>query len=305
LSRSWPRESNTERPKLLEVLANTIVDADEAFLNQVWDQACAEYPPDSAAGRQIKQSIAQALLRLPGSELYLSWETHLRMYFSEKKPFLVLPDQEDACLNATWMELRHGFSAPGGSNPIFAWWRALLGFLPPSLWQLASGQSAESLPAILADGPYQGQISANAVSEQLVQASLRFRDGAFAERLLEHAAPSVSQALMALLPPSRRESYWMHDPAWSGDVQWSSPALHFEWSEAFSEWVLRQLYESWGGYYFHKVPLILPLDQLLHPNTRPEYIPDPREVSVRRERWMEAIVPELNQVLTVKRGMPI
>jgi hypothetical protein len=85
------------------------------------------------------------------------------------------------------------------------------------------------------------------------------------------------------------------------NLVWSSTAIQFNWSLKFSEWALRELFQSWMGYYFSKVQQIMPLDVFLHPQTRPTELPTLYDSPDKRDKWLQVIAPELEKALVLKR----
>ncbi len=92
----------------------------------------------------------------------------------------------------------------------------------------------------------------------------------------------------------------MGNAAYAERLNCAAPALQFHWSEEFSRWVLSLLYDSWIGYYFHRIQLIMPLDVYLNPAVKPANIPGLYDQAAKRERWLSVIVPELEKVIAVK-----
>lgn len=273
LASCWEKEGLSDRKALVLAFGEQIVPDDESFLLEI----LAGLNPQKNANKDLRMVVIQQLLQLPESAVAQQWKRIPQYYLSPAHRLnnwpVPLPEIDAALEKKAW--------------------DILLPLTPPQLWCEVLGKNVSDT-VIALSGSHQ-------LVDYLAQATVRYRQEAFAEQLYQSTAGARSYELLYLLPFSVRENKISSTPELAARLDWGSPALQFQWSESFSNWVLQQLYHSWGGYYFHKIPQIMPLDVFLHPHTRPEVIPASQDPTVKRERWMQMIVPELDKVLTVKK----
>lgn len=274
LASCWEKESSSDRKVLILAFGEKTVPDDEPFLMEI----LADINPQKATNKDLRMAIIQQLLQLPESALFQHWVKIPQSYLSPVKhnPNWPVPLPEiDAALEKKA-------------------WDVLIPLTPPQLWCEVMGKNVIDTVTIL-NGSHQ-------LMDYLAQATIRYRQTAFAEQLCLSLTGGVRYyELLEILPPLTRENKILSTPELAPRLDWGTPALQFQWSERFSNWALQQLYHSWGGYYFHKIPQVMPLDVFLHPNTRPEAIPAPQDPTAKRERWMQMIVPELDKTLSVKK----
>jgi hypothetical protein len=111
---------------------------------------------------------------------------------------------------------------------------------------------------------------------------------------------------LGVLPETEREALMLtleNTANLSQHLPWHTDALQFEWSLPFSEWVLRHLYQSWGGYYFHHIQQILPLHVWIHPEANVEAVPQLNDPVAQRDRWLQIVAPEIMQVQALKKQL--
>ncbi len=296
LTTTWEKETGSDRKKFVEICRTGLSAADEPMLLYFWETLQQPALLNKSIAQETRQMILALLLSLPESALYREWTTLLSAYFSTGK--CLLPTTDDAFFHPNRMTRQAGLSA---NLPISAWFELLLGIVPPAVWQAATGKTTAQTLELLRTAKLNPPVTG--VTERLIQATLASGDSAWAEVLLQAGTNQQFLELMALLPGELREKA-IRDPKLSKSVQqlvWGSPAIQFNWSLDFSQWVLDDLYQSWIGYFFSKVQQIMPLDVFLHPDTRPDTIPGLYDGADKRERWMHGIVPELNKTLAVKK----
>jgi hypothetical protein len=273
LAATWEKESNSDRKALILAFGEKLVTEDEPFLMEVLQ----ELNPQKAANKELRIAVLQQLLQLPESAVYQQWKSIPQCYLSPAKHLANWPvplPEIDAALEKKA-------------------WDILIPLTPPQLWCEVMGQTVTDTVTALS--------SSHQLTDYLAQATVRYRHADFAERLCHSVTgPRLYELLEIVLAPMR-ENIIRSTPELAASLNWGASALQFQWSEAFSNWALQQLYHSWGGYYFHKIQQIMPLDVFLHPNTRPEAIPAPQDPTAKRERWMQMIVPELDKTLSVKK----
>jgi hypothetical protein len=296
LESTWVKESAADRKRFLEILAAQVSVMDLGFLEQIREEYAQIPGGGKAAVVDIKRWITRLLLHIPESGLFSEWTMALRSYCKIPligKATFTLPEKEDDFFNESNLSLRSGFAKSGtGVVAINTWLHDLMNTIPPAVWVAATGVSASKTLELL--GQHAEMRSA------LVQASINNNDDTFAEILLAFCSGEQWHALLGMLPEGRREVLIMGNAAYSERLNWAAPALQFHWSEEFSRWVLSLLYDSWIGYYFHRIQLIMPLDVYLNPAVKPANIPGLYDQAARRERWLSVIVPELEQVIAVK-----
>lgn len=296
LTTTWEKETGSDRRKFVELCRTGLTPADEPMLLYFWETLQQPALLNKGIAQETRQMILSLLLSLPESALYREWTTLLSAYFTTGK--CLLPTTDDTFFHPDRMTRQAGLSA---NLPISAWFELLLGIVPPAVWQVAAGKNAAQTLDLLRTAKLHPPVTG--VTERLIQATLASGDSAWAEVLLQTGTNQQFLELMALLPGELREKA-IRDPKLPKSVQqlvWGSPAIQFNWSLDFSQWVLDDLYQSWIGYFFSKVQQIMPLDVFLHPETRPDTVPGLYDGADKRERWMHGIVPELNKTLAVKK----
>jgi hypothetical protein len=125
---------------------------------------------------------------------------------------------------------------------------------------------------------------------------------------LKNGAHHIITSDLGLLPEDEREQVLIdgvhqHGDSFSQHIPWHAESLHFHWSPVFSQWILQHLYQSWGGYYFHNIQLILPLHVWLHPDVDPAAIPQLQDSMSQRDRWLQIVVPEIEAVRQLKKQL--
>jgi Family of unknown function (DUF5691) len=290
LQGSWPKESGADRKKHLELLREGLSANDIPALAN-WRNELSQTNKPNATIQAMQQRVTQYLLCLPDSELYQAWTRQLSSYFQGNH--FVLPTTDDGFFNPINLVRDTGLSQrPNISD----WFNELLEVCPPSLWTAASGRSWAETVACL------NSTAGKGVNERLVKAAIQTWDSAAAVHFMDLADSQHAIQLLEIMLPIDREKYIMATKRSSVTTQWwSSPAALFDWSETFSQWVLKTLYQSWTGYNFSMVQAIMPLDVFLHPQTRPASIPGLMDNATQRNRWIDMVVPELEKMLAVKR----
>ena len=294
LASTWDKESAADRRKFIEIFATGLSPDDVPLLTTLFNGLPTTAKPVVQETRQI---LLHHLLSIPDSPLAQEWVQLLRPYFSTGK--LVLPTTDDAFFCPQYMVQEAGLQP---NKPISVWLEGLLPLVPPAIWAAAAGSVAQAQSAFL-KGKYDPNIGANTLQQHLIAATIRAKDATWAALLLDAATKPQFLEMLALLPIEIREKHIRQkadQPLLLQEI-WSSAAIHFNWSASFSQWALEHLYQSWIGYYFSKVQQIMPLDIFLHPDTRPESIPGLYDAADKRERWLQAIVPELEKTLSVKK----
>jgi hypothetical protein len=299
LRETWEKEVHAERKKTVETLLADFDAQDEDLLTYLLHTILQKPGHNKTlALQETKRLLVGMLLALPESALAREWTALLQPYFETGT--LQLPSTDDAFFHPDRMVNLLGF---GPNVPIEIWFEQLLPIVPPSIWQAAAGNAPEAAFGLIFDKKYQQNIRKPAILEHLMASTLRARNAEWAEVLLFRGSPTQTIEMMAVLPPARREML-MITGAFSPAIQqlaWGSAALHFPWSLEFSHWALRELYQSWVGYFFTKVQQIMPLDVFLHPDTRPDSIPGLYDKQDCRERWLQQVVPELERTLAVRK----
>lgn len=87
-------------------------------------------------------------------------------------------------------------------------------------------------------------------------------------------------------------------------VDWGKLPIRFNWSPAFSIYMLKQVYQSYKNFHFERGKMLLPLAAYLHPATNLQKIPDSGETVFKLRRW-EEFCDDINPVLDCKRAMEI
>lgn len=297
LASTWPRESNADRLKLLEAFGARVLKEDESFLLGIREGLEKEGVAEGAVTRQLKQLVAKILLKNQSSATWSRWVAHLSRYWSDG---LALPEVEDDCFNEAWISM-HGISAKGsGALLILHWWSALLSLLPPSLWVAAFNTSPKSVLKALEEGPYSGFITKSQVHAALISSTRFYKDPIWAELLIGLAGVEDAFVLFELLSPEKREHFLMGNRALIARISWDSPVLQFDWTPAFSNWVLRNWYESLVAGDVKKSQVLMSMGIFLHPAARPATIPGPYDPVYLREEWFQKVAAPLEKIMAVK-----
>lgn len=297
LESTWEKESAADRKKLLEVLLINLSESDLPFLEKIKSEYSQMTGTGKAAVLDLKKWITRLLLKIPEAPLRKIWTTALSHYFqsdSTGRLAFVLPDDGDDFFCHQHLTQEAGFTKfNNDAAGVIAWFHELLAWIQPVIWMEAAGATPENtLLSFQADAK---------IRNLLIQAALENNDPSLAEVLMEYATGDNWQKLLGVLPEPRREQIIMSQPAYADKANWQSPELHFHWSPEFSRFVLQRLYDSWIGYYFHRIQQIMPLDVYLHPSVKPAEIPGLYDPMNKRETWLQTIVPELEKTLKVKK----
>ncbi len=299
LRSTWEKETPADRRKFVDLLLPELAPTDAPLLQFLLDTITAKPGHNKTmAIQETKRILVSLLLALPESTLAIEWTALLSTYF--KGGQLQLPSTDDAFFHPERMVDLLGFDP---KLPIEVWFSNLSPIVPPNIWQKAAQAAPSAVFEAIFEKKYNYAISKVEILGHFVQGTIRTKNTEWAELLLFKGINTQTIELMAALPPERRETLLMEgniSPA-AQQLVWGSPVLHFPWSAAFSHWALRELYQSWVGYFFSKVQQIMPLDVFLHPDTRPESIPGLYDRPDSRERWLQQIVPELDKTLAVSR----
>jgi|GEM_PF-5590082 len=297
LASTWPRESNSDRLKLLEAFGSRSLTEDEPFLVQLLDELDRQGIAEGSATRQLKQLITRTLLKNQTSATWSSWVAQLSRYWKGK---VVLPDAQDECLQQQWMSF-YGITAKGeGSALIIQYWSVLLSMLPPSIWVAAFEESPKLIVKALEEGPYLGHLSKNQVNNALISATRTYKDSIWAEALIGSAGVEDAFALFELLPAEKRETYLMGNRSIVARITWDAPSLQFDWSPEFSNWVLRNWYERLVLGDTKTSQVLMNMAIFMHPTVRPSTIPGPYDPVYIREEWLQKVVRPLEKILAVK-----
>ena len=297
LASTWPGESNADRLKLMEAFGGRSLKEDEPFLLQVQTELNLEGNADGPSTRQLKQLTARILLKNQTSVSWNHWVGILAPYW---KGGLVLPEGEDACFCDNWMS-QHGLLQKGtGAAMVIHWWSALLELLPPAIWVQAFEQPPKIVLKGLEEGPYGGILSKSQVHAALYSATRYYKDPVWAELLIGLVGVEEAFVLFELLPTEKREQYLMGNRALISRIAWDAPALQFDWSPAFSNWILRNWYESLVAGDTKRSQVYLSMAIFMHPTARPASIPGPYDPIYWREEWLKKVVTSLEKILAVK-----
>jgi hypothetical protein len=308
LTEAWPTEGAAERTRLLGTWADTLTEADVPLLEH-WQQELAVGASNNAAVRDLKQLIVKMLLRFSSSRMYQTWRSELHPFFQTKKRHTPTsgPTASDQFLRAEVLTRQFGVPEVSAKLPTeqhAAWWLVRLAALaPPALW-------ADLLDASPADAWTWWEAQVPSLTEQdvlldhLLQASVWHADVVWVLFFLKKKIqPSQVASLLGVLSVAERERFLLKNPLMVDALPPTATAWHFDWSLAWSREVLRMLYQSWAGYYFHKVQQIMPLDVFFHPDIRPYDVPGLSDPPDQRNRWLDMIAPELEKTMAVKRQL--
>ncbi len=298
VEKTWDKESAADRKKMIEVFKVGITPDDETFFATKLDDLAQKSPSGKAVVQETKRLLVQYLLTIENSALRQQWISLLSKYFMNGA--VHLPDTDDDCFHPAWLVFQNGFPP---KKDIADWWLEILTIMPPAVWPLASGLPLELSLAAIQNSKYGPSIQKINIQDALINATLYYSDPDWAAILLQIGTNLQFVDLLSHCSAAHREAIMMDakmSPAVLNLV-WSSPAIQFNWSLKFSEWVLRELFQSWMGYYFSKVQQIMPLDVFLHPQTRPAELPTLYDSPEKRDKWLQVIAPELEKALVVKR----
>ena len=212
----------------------------------------------------------------------------------------MLPEGEDACFCDNWMS-QHGLLQKGtGAAMVIHWWSALLELLPPSIWLQAFDQPPKIVLKGLEEGSYGGVLSKRQVHTALYSATRYYKDAVWAELLIGLVGVEEACVLFELLSTEKREQYLMGNRALISRIAWDAPALQFDWSPAFSNWILRNWYESLVAGDTKRSQVYLNMSIFMHPTARPASVPGPYDPIYLREEWLQKVATPLEKILAVK-----
>ncbi|MHB9108883.1 MAG: DUF5691 domain-containing protein, partial [Armatimonadota bacterium] len=215
LASSWAGMERTERERLLPDMAIALSMEDEPFLESILDDKSKEIRkqviellaqlPESAFSRRMRERLDAVLLYAPAQPARIFPPSA----GSKARLDVTLPDQcaktmqRDGIENKVPAEVKRVLINLGEKG----WWLLqMLSLTPPGYWCECWGQSPEQLLELV-----QGNEWRDAIRNGWAQATLRFRDAAWAKSLYPLTLQSLSHNLympwvsfLKLLPPA----YW-------------------------------------------------------------------------------------------------
>ncbi len=305
---AWEQEPADRKMALLDVLCRDLTKEDAPFLEDAY-QALLQTDNRRAQAQRLKSRMVGALLGLPGHSLRDAWEKQLasclgkrrgglRAIFGAAPPLaLQLPDAPDDFWNIELMHAQAGLSAPQPNAPfaetVRRWFAELAAMVPPSLWRAAADTDAAGVIAFFRDDRQFSKEMQKTLLKNLTSAAIDHRDAEYAGMLL--AQLPDFPLLLSVAPLSAIEQHLMAETLDIG--------LHFEWSIAFSHFMLSRLYESWGYRQFQRLRELWPFMVYLHPDTDLAAVAKSFGDPQQRERWTGEVAPELARTLALKRAL--
>ncbi len=264
LQQTWDAESARDKKAFLETLKINVSQADEPFLQSVFNDVLKQKDNDKGIKADIKQTVVELLLSIENSTLSEWLWQKIQPYFIKKKKLLSLsgkvdvtlnlPEKTDDFFNVEMMNGHLGFSKtnlnPAEYNDAEYWFYEILKYIPLKKWTAFFEYSAQDTISFWQET--KGSVKKKQIYKGIIALALaRFQDSENALLFLKNHDDISSECYYLLSQADFEEAVTKHrifgNEGGTNDLIMSFSKE--KWSSKFSNLVLQQLCDTANHYF--------------------------------------------------------